>query len=53
MSELDWRAERSDLTDLRLLDRAPESEGIDLPAVRRYRQSRLRAEMAKNDIPAA
>lgn len=49
---LDWHAERSDLTDLALLDRAPESEGIDLVAVRRYRQRRVRAEMAKRSIAA-
>lgn len=52
MTILDWHAERGDLTDLALLDRAPESEGIDLVAVRRYRQARVRAEMAKRGIAA-
>ena len=35
-----------------LLDRAPESEGIDLKAVRAYRLGRVRAEMAKRDLAA-
>ncbi len=35
-----------------LLDTAPESEGIDLIAVRRYRLDRLLAEMASRDISA-
>lgn len=52
MANFDWHAERSDLSGIALLDRAPESEGIDLKAVRMYRQSRLRAEMAKRDIGA-
>lgn len=52
MSQFDWHAERSDLSGLRLLDRAPESDGINLSAVRRYRQSRLRMEMARADIAA-
>ncbi|MEO0623899.1 MAG: Xaa-Pro peptidase family protein [Pseudomonadota bacterium] len=52
MTVLDWHAERSDLTDLALLDRAPESEGIDLAAVRRYRQARVRAEVTKRGIAA-
>ena len=37
---------------VRLTDQAPESEGIDLAAVRRYRQARVRAEMARRDIAA-
>lgn len=52
MTVLDWHAERSDLTDLAILDRAPESEGINLAAVRRYRQARVRAEMTKRGIAA-
>ncbi len=52
MAMLDWHAERSDLDDIALLDRAPESEGIDLRAVRLYRQGRVRAEMAKRGIAA-
>jgi Xaa-Pro aminopeptidase len=49
---LDWHAERSDLSGIALLDRAPESEGIDLAAVRHYRLGRVRAEMAKRGIAA-
>ncbi len=52
MLVLDWHAERSDLHDLALLDRAPESEGIDLLALRLYRRDRLRAEMAKREVDA-
>ncbi|MGK7754348.1 MULTISPECIES: M24 family metallopeptidase [unclassified Roseovarius] len=52
MAELDWHAERADLADLALLDRAPEDEGIDLAAVRGYRLGRVRAEMGKRDIAA-
>jgi Xaa-Pro dipeptidase len=49
---LDWHADRSDLPALRLIDRDPEPEEIDLEAVRRYRLDRVRAEMAKRDIAA-
>ena len=52
MPTLDWHAERSDLHDLVLLDRAPESEGIDLESVRLYRLGRVRKEMRKRDIGA-
>ena len=52
MTVLDWHADRSDLSDLALLDRAPESEGIDLDAVRRYRLNSVREEMKKRDIGA-
>lgn len=52
MSRYDWHAERSDPTGIHLLDRAPESEGIDLSAVRTYRQARVRSEMAKRGIAA-
>jgi Xaa-Pro aminopeptidase len=52
MVSLDWHAERGDLTDLALLDRAPESAGINLSAVRKYRQGRLRLEMAHYGIDA-
>ena len=34
MTMFDWHAERSDLSGIALLDRAPESDGIDLAAVR-------------------
>ncbi len=37
---------------VRLTDQAPESERIDLGAVRRYRRDRVRAEMAARDIAA-
>ncbi|MGR3363487.1 MAG: M24 family metallopeptidase [Maritimibacter harenae] len=52
MPNFDWHAERSDLSGIALLDRAPESEGIDLRAVRLYRLGRVRAEMARRDIGA-
>ena len=52
MANLDWHAERSDLAGIALLDRAPESEGIDLPAVRLYRRDRVRAEMARHGVDA-
>ncbi len=52
MAELDWHAERSDLDGLALLDRAPQDEGIDLVAVRAWRQGRVRAEMAARGIDA-
>ena len=52
MGQLDWHGGRSDLGALALLDRAPESLGIDLAKVRLYRRSRIRSEMAKRDIAA-
>jgi len=52
MANFDWHAERSDLSDLALLDRAPESEGIDLDAVRHYRLARVRSEMARYGVDA-
>ncbi len=52
MAELDWHAARSDLSGIALLDRAPESDGIDLKAVRTYRQARVRAEMVRHGIEA-
>lgn len=52
MTMLDWHAERSDLHGLALLDRAPESEGIDLAAVRAYRLGRVRGEMARYGVDA-
>lgn len=52
MANFDWHAERTDLSGLALLDRAPESEGIDLKAVRLYRQARVRSQMAKYGIDA-
>lgn len=52
MANFDWHAERSDLAGIALLDRAPESEGIDLAAVRLYRLGRVRAQMAKYGVDA-
>ncbi len=52
MANFDWHAERSDLSGITLLDRSPESEGIDLKAVRMYRQARVRSEMAKRGVDA-
>ena len=51
MAELDWHAERADLDGLASLDREP-VEGIDLVAVRRYRLSRVRGEMARLGVDA-
>ncbi|MAW87650.1 MAG: peptidase M24 [Phyllobacteriaceae bacterium] len=52
MATFDWHAERSDLSGIALLDRAPESDGIDLKAVRLYRRDRVRAQMALYGIDA-
>lgn len=52
MANLDWHAERSDLSGLALLDRAPESEGIDLKAVRLFRLARARAQMETYGVDA-
>ena len=49
MNYIDWHADRGGVA---LLDAAPESEGIDLRAVRRYRRQRLRTEMAKHGVAA-
>jgi Xaa-Pro dipeptidase len=52
MANFDWHAERSDLSGIALLDRAPESEGIDLRQVRLYRQGRVRDKMARYGVDA-
>ncbi|KAM5354643.1 hypothetical protein ACJ41O_001290 [Fusarium nematophilum] len=52
MATFDWHAERTDLSDLALLEIAPESKDIDLKAVRLYRQGRLCDQMAKNRVDA-
>ncbi|KAF5008201.1 hypothetical protein FDECE_5534 [Fusarium decemcellulare] len=52
MANFDWHAERTDLSGIALLDRAPESEGIDLKAVRLYRQGQVRKEMVKYGVDA-
>lgn len=49
MIELDWHRDRSWLA---LLDAAPESVGIDLADVRRYRQARVRQQMVEHDVAA-
>ena len=50
--DLDWHADRSDLSALRLIDREPPSEEIDFKALRGYRLARVRARMAERDIAA-
>ncbi|TKX18410.1 metallopeptidase-like protein 7 [Elsinoe australis] len=52
MAKFDWHAERTDLSGMALLDRAPESEGIDLKEVRLYRLNRVRSEMKKYGLDA-
>lgn len=52
MANFDWHAERSDLAGIALLDRAPESEGIDLKAVRLYRLGRVREQMKRYGVDA-
>ncbi|UWQ05450.1 Xaa-Pro peptidase family protein [Aliiroseovarius crassostreae] len=52
MANFDWHAERSDLAGIALLDRAPESEGIDLKAVRLYRLGRVREQMIRYGVDA-
>ena len=52
MKNFDWHADRSKLSSIRLLDIAPESDGIDLEAVRQYRLARVRSEMKSSEIDA-
>ncbi len=52
MAEFDWHADRGDLDGLALLDRTSEDAGIDLVAVRAWRQGRVRREMATRGIDA-
>ena len=52
MAEIDWHRDRGTHPDLKLLDLAPESAGIDLRAVRLYRQGRVRSEMAARGMAA-
>src|SRR3712207_3211980 len=52
MANFDWHAERSGLSNIALLDRAPESEGIDLKRVRMYRQARVREQMVRYGVDA-
>lgn len=52
MANFDRYAGRSDLSNMALLDRASETEGIDLKAACRYRLDRVRSQIAKYDIDA-
>ena len=52
MSTIDWHNERPALATISLLDVAPESAGINLAAVRRYRLNRVRKEMKSRNIAA-
>ena len=52
MAQMDWHAGRSALSELSLLDAAPESAGIDLSAVRLYRLARVREQMAHYGVDA-
>src|ERR671933_1103904 len=49
---LDWHAERSDLSELATLDRLAAGEPIDLVAVRAYRLRRVREQMAAYGMDA-
>ena len=49
---IDWHAERADLHVLRVLDRDPTADEIDLEGMRRHRLQRVRAQMASRDIAA-
>jgi Xaa-Pro aminopeptidase len=49
---LDWSNERTDLSNVALLDTAPESDGIDLTEVRLYRLGRVREEMVNYGVDA-
>ena len=52
MTRLDWHQGRTGLNDLALLDAAPESDGIDLHAVRQYRLGRVRQQMRQAGFDA-
>ncbi|MEM7083954.1 MAG: Xaa-Pro peptidase family protein [Pseudomonadota bacterium] len=52
MTNLNWHADQTALDAVTLLDRAPESEGIDLAAVRHYRLARVRAQMRHHHVDA-
>lgn len=52
MTTIDWSEGRTSASDLELLDLAPESIGIDLGEVRRYRQRRVREEMEVHGVDA-
>ena len=50
MTELTWHSDSEYLSAAALLDTAPESKGIDLAAVRKYRLQRVRAQMEHYEI---
>jgi Xaa-Pro aminopeptidase len=52
MANFDWHAERTDLSNVVLLDRTPDDQNIDLKAVRLYRLGRVRQQMLKYGIDA-
>ncbi len=52
MTELTWHSDSEYLSAAALLDTAPESKGIDLAAVRKYRLQRVRAQMEHYEIDA-
>ncbi|MBZ9780052.1 Xaa-Pro peptidase family protein [Pseudomonas sp. REP124] len=52
MTTLDWHRERSDLSDVALLDNVQGNGGIDLRAVRLYRLGRVREQMRKRGVAA-
>jgi Xaa-Pro dipeptidase len=49
---LDWHADRSDLSELTTLDQLAAGEPIDLAAVRSYRLGRVREQMAAHALDA-
>jgi Xaa-Pro dipeptidase len=52
VTSIEWNERRVSPSDLELLDTAPESIGIDLGEVRRYRQRRVREEMEAHGVDA-
>ncbi|KAJ4359936.1 uncharacterized protein N0V89_000495 [Didymosphaeria variabile] len=48
----DWNAERKSVGLDELINRAPQNDNIDHKALRAYRQSRIRTEMAKHGMDA-
>lgn len=52
MTHLAWHGERGRVPGIALLEGAPESDGIDLKAVRLYRQAPVRSEMKARGIAA-
>lgn len=52
MTTFDWHRERSDLSDVALLDNVQGNGSIDLRAVRLYRLNRVREQMRKRGVAA-